>query len=659
MTDQERTDPFLDLDWATLEAWAGAKTLSRGKEYQCGRRVRSLARSRDGTLVAWVDGSEPYATVVTFNDRLVSECTCPVGVSCKHAVAVVLEYLALCEKNPAVPSLTPDDPRIALLGLRSEPVPAQDLSGTPMSTKPATSPLPDTGSGKSRKTAGTPRQYLEAMKKEDLINFIEELMEIIPEVEQEISDRRAVTDADPRPVFEDLLADIDAITQEEAWSDSWRGKSQIPDYSPVRKRMEMLLSMGQPDMVVEAGGILLKKGIDQLETGGDDEGETPGEIASCMDLVFTALRKSSRPAHERMLFAIHAELDDEFDLCGDARPFLDGKWPATEWSLVADQLLRELDLYGLPHQKGDYSGKYRRDRFTDRVVTTLDNAGREEEATRLCIAETDLTDSYARLVRRLLRFGRKEEAAAWILRGIESSWKISPGIVRELQAIQRELWEKMGDRIPVAGLRAEEFLCDPSYRSFCQLQAAAEKACLWDTMKDPVMQYLTSGSVPVLKREGGAENPLIFGALPRSGLIDSGLWKSQKTPYFTILIERAVANGKPEEAVMWFDRLREEQNEFRGQSYPEDKLWDAAADRFPERALRYWMGCAERQAQTAQPRGYGNAIGYLKKIRALMRKQGRNDEWAAYVAGVREVHTRKKKFTGMLDVMEGQKILKS
>jgi uncharacterized Zn finger protein len=659
MTDQERTDPLLDLDWATLEAWAGARTLSRGKEYQRGRRVRSLARSWDGTLVAWVDGSEPYATAVTFNDGLVSECTCPVGISCKHAVAVVLEYLALCEKNPAVPSLTPDDPRIDLLGLRSEPVPAQDPSRTPVSTEPAPSPLQDTGSGKSRKTAGTPRQYLEAMNKEELIDFIEELMEIIPEVEQEISDRRAVADADPRPVFEVLLADIDAITQEEAWSDSWRGESQIPDYSPVRKRMEMLLSMGQPDMVIDAGGILLKKGIDQLETGGDDEGETAGEIGSCMDLVFTALRKSSRPANERLLFAIRAELDDEFDLCGDARSFLDGNWPAAAWSLVADQLLRELELYGLPNQKGDYSEKYRRDRFTDRVVTALDYAGREEEATQLCIAETDLTDSYARLVRRLLRFGQKEEACAWILRGIEASRKNSPGTARELQALRRDVWEKEGDLLAVAGLRAEEFLCDPSYRSFCELQEAAEKARVWATMEAPVMQYLTSGSVPVPKCEGGAEKLLIFGVLPRSGLIDPGLWKSRKTPYFTILVERAVANGKPEEAVMWFDRLREEEKGFRGCYYPEDKLWDAAADRFPERALRYWMGCADREAQTAQPKGYANAIGYLKKIRALMRKQSRNDEWAAYLAGVREVHARKKKFTGMLDVMEGQKILKS
>lgn len=659
MIDQERADPFRDLDWATLEAWAGAKTLSRGKEYQRSKRVHSLARSRDGTLVAWVAGSTRYATAVTIDDDLVSVCTCPVGDSCKHAVAVVLEYLAHIEENIPVPPLAPGDTRIALLGLRSEPAPAQDPSEPHASTTPTPPPPPVTPRGKSRKKTGTPRQYLEAMKKEELIGFIEELMEIIPEVEQEIADRISVSDANPHPVLEFLLADIDLITAEEAWSDSWRGESQIPDYSPVRKRMEMLLSMGQPDMVIDAGAILLKKGIDQLETGGDDEGETAGEIGSCMDLVFTALRKSSRPAHERLLFAIHAKLDDEFDLCGDAWPFLNGTWPAAEWSLVADQLMRELNQYEIPNgSRHDYSLQCQRERFAGWIVTALDNAGRDEEATELCISEARLTANYPWLVRRLLAVGQKEEAAAWIFRGIEETRKTRPGTASELQSIQREQWEKAGDRLPVASLRAEEFVCDPSYRSFCQLKEAAEKAGVWDTVKDPVMQYLTTGSLMAPDPERKESNPLLFGAFPRSGLIVPDLYKTQKTPFFRILIERGVAERRPEEAVMWFDRHKEEQKDSRGYLYPEDLLWDAAADQFPDRAIRFWMGCVDQQAQTTQPKGYENAIRYLKNIRAQLKKQRRDGEWGAYLAGVREAHARKKKFTGMLDVMEGQKILK-
>ena len=131
MTEPEESDPFHDLDWATLEDWAGTKTLSRGRQYQRDGRVHDLVRRANEAIVAWVDGTERYATAVYFDDGLVSECTCPVGDSCKHAVAVVLEYLALCEKKIAVPSLPVGDSRCMLLGIRPETDPAQVPPGTP------------------------------------------------------------------------------------------------------------------------------------------------------------------------------------------------------------------------------------------------------------------------------------------------------------------------------------------------------------------------------------------------------------------------------------------------------------------------------------------------------------------------------------------------
>ena len=143
MTDEKKTDPFTGIDRATLESWAGAKTLSRGKEYQRNRRVSSLARSQDGTLIEDVAGSEPYVTAVTGSNGLASACTCPVGESCKHAVAVILEYIALCEKKIPVPSLAPDDPRIALLGLRSAAIPLLPPYVTSARAQPPPFPVPE------------------------------------------------------------------------------------------------------------------------------------------------------------------------------------------------------------------------------------------------------------------------------------------------------------------------------------------------------------------------------------------------------------------------------------------------------------------------------------------------------------------------------------
>ena len=44
-----------------------------------------------------------------------SECTCPYDWDCKHAVAVILEYLERIEAKKRVPKAKPDDERLAIL----------------------------------------------------------------------------------------------------------------------------------------------------------------------------------------------------------------------------------------------------------------------------------------------------------------------------------------------------------------------------------------------------------------------------------------------------------------------------------------------------------------------------------------------------------------
>ncbi len=101
---KSKADYFKNLSWNDLEDWAGSKIVSRGENYQKSRYVRELARTPDGALVAWVQGTEKYATLVDFEKRdLVSECTCSFGTTCKHAVAVVLEYLHLLKQDKEIP----------------------------------------------------------------------------------------------------------------------------------------------------------------------------------------------------------------------------------------------------------------------------------------------------------------------------------------------------------------------------------------------------------------------------------------------------------------------------------------------------------------------------------------------------------------------------
>ncbi len=658
MAEEDTIDPFLELDLMDLQEWAGEKALSRGGKYQRQGRVHDLVRKGEKTIIAWVDGTRQYTTAVILDNEISFICTCPVGSACKHAVAVILEYLAFRKENKPVGEIRTGDRRLSLLGNRLD-------SGSALEPAVHQAILVSDSEqemqhGAHKGSPGKPislRQYLEGLQKEDLLSLIEDLIRRYPLVEQDLIDRKSVASADPHPVLTALLSDIDLITAEYGWSNSWSGESQISDYSPIRKRMEILLSMGFPDAVLRAGRILLEKGVAQVERS-HDEGETANEIASCMKVVFQALAQSSLPAHERIIFAIHADLDDEYDVCAGAENFWKEQFPERDWCLVADRLLLRLEGERYNPECRKSGSRYKRDKLVNWIMTALDNAGREDEATDLCIAEVERTDSYIRLVRRLLRLERVDEAREWIARGIAITGTSLPGIAADLRTIQRELWEKEGDWLRAAAIRAGDFLDRPSFPNYRQLEESARKAGVGDIVKGPLMQYLETGKLTEKKQKGLNSARKLFGAFPDTGLFPGEAGRERGSPFFDILIDIAIAEKRPEDVITWYDRYQTH-SPTRGQWYiSDDKVADAIAWKFPDRALDIWKHMAERLIAEARPKSYESAIFYLGKIMNLMKRQERMEEWERYIVQVRTGNVRKRRFLGMLDVLEKKKILK-
>ena len=100
---------FTDFTWDDLRHWAGTKILNRGKSYV--KNVSDLARTENGEWVAWVSGSEDYATCVeTLGDGEIDWfCSCPFDWGpCKHAVAVILAGIEVIKAGKAIPLLNPE-----------------------------------------------------------------------------------------------------------------------------------------------------------------------------------------------------------------------------------------------------------------------------------------------------------------------------------------------------------------------------------------------------------------------------------------------------------------------------------------------------------------------------------------------------------------------
>jgi superfamily II DNA or RNA helicase len=109
-------------DWASLRAWeAGLDkgTRARGAEFAAEKKVKLLAVTED-LIAGIVTGSEamPFRTTLKFNARSglwSASCDCPVGISCKHAVALARTVLpaeqvtTVAENAPAGAQAAPAD----------------------------------------------------------------------------------------------------------------------------------------------------------------------------------------------------------------------------------------------------------------------------------------------------------------------------------------------------------------------------------------------------------------------------------------------------------------------------------------------------------------------------------------------------------------------
>ena len=114
---------FSALTADALAAWAGEAVFQRGRAYHKAGKVRNLALAPDGGLLATVDGTRKYATLLfqEKDGKLASLCTCPYGPRCKHAVAIACASLALPDGAASIPLADAGDKRLLNLEIAVTP----------------------------------------------------------------------------------------------------------------------------------------------------------------------------------------------------------------------------------------------------------------------------------------------------------------------------------------------------------------------------------------------------------------------------------------------------------------------------------------------------------------------------------------------------------
>jgi uncharacterized Zn finger protein len=674
------------LTWDDLDGWAGSRSVSRGRSYQNQGRVKNLAISADDRLLANVQGGDRYVVSVWLNagkkrhDKIESHCTCPVGYNCKHAVATVAAYLQALTDGATVPTADPDDPRWRKLsGPAAEfeedlddwedDDPEDDAEAEPEMKPP-------TRHRSSRRTNTEWDDKIERLirgkSREELAEEVLSLVRRFPELREEYRERISLTEGDVDRLVAQARRELRDRTSEMGWQNHWQGEGHTPDYSRLKHRLERMVELGHSDAVVALGREFIERAMAQVAQS-HDEGETAMAVAECLPVVFDAVMKSTLPGPQKVLFAIDACLKDGCDVLDESvGAVLDAKWKLADWSAVADELAHRLKK--MPAAGGDDSWhhEYQRDRLTNWLLTALENAGRAGEMLAIYESEARATGSYERLVKHLTAEKRFDDAERWAREGIEKTREKLPGIASSLAASLCEVSRGREQWDVVAAHAAWQFFERPRKATFDELIAHATKAKCGEQVRAAALRFLETGVSPfqwIASRKAGQTLrvdsawplPLPEYLLPL--LRPSGRAIAPPGPHFDVLLDMAIAAKQPDEVLRWYDKMPKSRDSSGGWGWAEsgtgDRVAAAVAKSHPERAMEIYRRRLDATLPRADVPAYESAARYLNELQPVMKSLGKQSEWRALLAEIREKYRNRPRFMEILDKLEGRTILQT
>lgn len=643
-----------DLTLDNLREWAGSKIFNRGKSYI--RNVEGLSRMEDGTLAAWVSGSEMYATSV----RLDSDgefdyfCTCPYDDGpCKHAVAVILAAAEQVKQKKKIPLLIEEDDLYCALNDDSDgdgDGDGDDDDDWPdEDEEPGFTAEPVKG---ERKGKARVLKILEGMGKEELITMLMDLTDRYPEIERGILEKEQLATGRVDKVVSSLRREIRNITAEPAWYNHWKDEGNLPDYSHVREQLQALLTNGHADAVTQLGEEIWTRGNEQVEQS-HDEGDTATAIAECMEIVLRAVPQSSMSPAEQLLWVIDRVLADEYSLLDSGGKFLEsGTYTQAHWHEVADDLEARLKSMAKPATTA-FSETYRRNGVVNMLLNAFERSGRREKIIPLLEKEADACRCYGKLVDALLAAGESENARQWCVRGFERTIESASGIAAELQGRLRQMAEKEKKYDLAASYRAEDFFESSSRKTYTELRKAAEKAKVWSAVRGCILRYLEIGQHP--DPVDGGKKATVW-PLPKPEVMrprKKAAQQHERFPNLDTLIDIAILEERFDDVVALYQELRK----IKRWSWEKDKaVAEVIAESHPQIALDIWRAIVDSLIGQVKPKAYEEAAGYLRRMCKVYQENHRASEWHSLLDKLRREHKAKRRLLEVLDGLSGKKI---
>jgi len=474
------------------------------------------------------------------------------------------------------------------------------------------------------------------------------------DVHEDLSTRITFKSGDYDKLAKSIKREIDSISSEPAYSNSWSDDSNIPDYSKVEGKLRKLLDAGKADEVVSIGEHLWKKGMEQVGMS-HDEGELGCEITRCMKVVFGALAKTSMPHWKRILWEIDMELSDEYSILDGIKIPLSESGASKEgWNNVASELAKRL-LPARPtrDEKSSHSHEtYIREKTMKWLIAALKSAGREDEVIPLLEREAPVTSCYEDLVDSLVAAGKIDEAEKHAREGFSRTIEKLPGIAWILVERLQKIAVKRRDKLLSLSYLAMKFFDRPELSKFLEIEKSANDAGAWKEVRESLLNFLETGIPP--ESVSGSNADVKKWPLPPTGLkIPKEATGFKRFPDFSTLIDISIKEKRNGDAI----RLCQQGGSSASRYWGGDsaKVADAVKLTHPDFSLKTWRELAEQNISAGNPRGYESAIPYLNRIKLLYEELKRTNEWNKYLAELYETNKRRPRMKDVLDKIENRR----
>jgi uncharacterized Zn finger protein len=613
---------------------------------------QALARTESGGLIAWVAGTEDYATNVEADEdgELDWFCSCPYGLGpCKHVVAVVLAALEQEKAGRKFPLVDKQgDLYMAVFDETDDDDEFRDEDDSD-DEEIAVAKVASSGSGggKSPVVAG----ILAEKSKEELIVLLIDLAARHPEVKRKILEDDQLRSGRIDKLAIALRKEIKAVTGESAWNNHWNDEGNRPDYSHIKEQFAALLKEGHADIVVELGHDLWQRGNEQVEQS-DDDGEVAYEIGDCMEIVFQAVKVSSQSRPEQLLWMIDIFLEDQYAISDSCDHFIRNKiYGRKDWAEVAVSLQERLNTMPAP-KPDNFSSGYQRKRLKNWLIEALERSGQQGKVIPLLEREADSCQCYERLVDTFLQSGNSGKAREWCIKGFQKTVDNASGIAASLQKKLRELARQENKFDLVAAYRAQDFFNNPSPANYLELEKAADTIGCWPTVRTAALSFLESGRRPYMTDAASSGHPWPLPCPEVAARSDKSFRRD--FPDLGNLIEIAILEKRFDEVVQLYQT---QQKTIRWGIGKGREVAAAVAGTHPDISLAIWKKLAEGQIDLVKPKAYEEAAGYLRKMHNIYQETGRLEQWRTLIQTLRAAHKAKRRLMEVLDLLENKRII--